>query len=158
MTIHNRSLALFGIGMLLVGIAVIISASRIPTGFSYDAVGPTVFPTIIGAGFVVSAFLVILESVRVAPARDDHIPIDLRPVIVISAAVLLEAFFIKKLGWVPMAATVFMAGSWAFGDRRIVLNGVIGLAFAALILVAFSWVLGLDLPLGVFENLLANSQ
>ncbi|KQX43220.1 MULTISPECIES: tripartite tricarboxylate transporter TctB family protein [Ensifer] len=158
MTIQNRPLAVFSIAMLLVGVAVIISASRIPTGFSYDAVGPTVFPTIIGAGFVVSALLVILESVRATSPEDGQVPVDFRPVIVISAALLLEAFFIKKLGWVPMAAIVFAAGSWAFGDRRIVLNGAIGLVFSTLILVAFSWVLGLDLPIGVFETFFPNSK
>jgi putative tricarboxylic transport membrane protein len=55
---------------------------------------------------------------------------------------------------VPLTATVFAAGAWAFGNRRLWLNLLIGLVFGGVILLAFNEGLGLDLPLGVLAPLL----
>lgn len=159
MIIENRSGVFFGLVLLIVGVAIVIGASTIQTGFSYDAVGPAVFPMIIGGGFFVAAILVIVESVIVKQENEvGNVSTDFKPVLAISAALLAEAFLIGTLGWVPMAGLLFAAGTWAFGDRRLALNVIIGLIFAALILAVFSFALGLDLPLGIFEPLFSEAQ
>lgn len=157
MTIKDRSAAVLGLIMILLGTAIVVSARQIQSGFSYDAVGPSVFPTIIGFGFIVSAALILVDSVRADPDEDAPV-LDWWPVAFISGAILLEALFVASLGWVPMAAMVFVAGAWAMGERRLVLTMVFGIVLAALILFAFNWGLGLELPLGILAPMFPDNS
>lgn len=154
--------AIFGAAILVLGIAVLIGSFSIPVGFSYDAAGPRLFPLLIGSGLCVSAVVVLLDARSDEPspasAAEDETPTDWRPVVIISAALLFEAALITTLGWIPVTATVFAAGTWAFGDRRIWRNLAIGVAFATFILVAFNFGLGLNLPLGPLEALLGSAR
>lgn len=157
MTIKDRSAAVLGLIMILLGAAILVSARQIQSGFSYDAVGPSVFPTIIGCGFIVSAILILVDSVRVDPDEDAPV-LDWWPVAFISGAILLEAFFVATFGWVPMAATVFAAGAWAMGERRLLLTAALGVVLAGLILLAFNWGLGLELPLGILAPIFPDNS
>lgn len=159
MTVRNWPAAILGIVIFAIGVAVFLTARTIKGGFGYDAVGPAVFPMIIGSGFVIAAIMIGLESMSVDPEpTDDQERNNFWPVIVISAALLVEALLIKRVGWVPMAAIVFTSGAWAFGNRRLVVNGFFGLVLSALILFAFNWGLGLDLPLGILAPILPANQ
>jgi putative tricarboxylic transport membrane protein len=159
MSIRNPAEAAFGVAMLLLAIAVLASTAFIPSGFSYDAVGPRLFPTIMGVGLLLAALGILAGAIgprhRVLPvaAQPSGAPTDWKPIVVISAALLLEAALIETLGWIPLTATLFAAGAWAFGNRRLWLNLLIGLVFGGLILFAFDEGLGLDLPLGVLAPL-----
>ena len=147
--------AAFGFAVMAVGIAVTAGAQLIPVGFSYDAVGPGLFPTLIGAGLIVSALAILVDAAGRAPEGESNAsPLDLLPVAMISAALLLEAALIGQLGWIPLTGILFLAGSRAFGDRRTWANLAIGLVFGALVLIAFNFGLGLNLPLGPLESLL----
>lgn len=153
MFVRNPPKALFGCATLLLGAAVLFLARKIPVGFGYDVVGPAMFPTIIGAGLTLSGLLAIFEA-RVNEDVEAMPPVDLLPVAIICAALLIEAAAIRSLGWIPMTGLLFLAGAWGFGDRRITLNLGIGLAMGAAILAAFDYGLGLDLPLGPLDALL----
>jgi putative tricarboxylic transport membrane protein len=137
--------------MFAAGLAILIGASRIPSGFGYDAVGPAAMPYIIGGGFLASAILILLDVRR---STEPSGPLSLWPVAAISAALLLAALLVEPLGWVPLAALIFLAGALALGDRRIGLNAGIGLAFGVVTFVLFNWGLGLDLPAGVLAPVL----
>jgi putative tricarboxylic transport membrane protein len=158
MSIKNPAEAAFGVAMLLLALGVLASTALIPTGFSYDAVGPRLFPTIMGVGLLLAAIGILAGAIgrRTAPAqpRHDDAPTDWKPVLIISAALLLESALIETLGWIPLTATLFAAGAWAFGNRRVWLNLLIGLVFGGLILFAFNEGLGLNLPLGVLAPFL----
>lgn len=159
MSIRNPAEAAFGVAMLLLAVAVLASAAAIPAGFSYDAVGPRLFPAIMGVGLLLASLGILAGAIgrRVATAPAAPVaaaPLDWTPVVVVSAALLLEAALIETLGWVPVTATLFAAGAWAFGNRRLWLNLLIGLVFGALVLLAFNEGLGLDLPLGPLAPLL----
>jgi putative tricarboxylic transport membrane protein len=147
-------MALFGVAALVLGVAVLYFARRIPTGFGYDVVGPGMFPTIVGIGLAFSGLIAVFEA-RGSSSRNDVVPIDLFPVALISSALLLESAAIRSLGWIPVTGLLFLAGTWAFGDRRAILNLVIGLLMGTVILVAFDFGLGLDLPLGPLAPLLS---
>lgn len=134
------------------GAGVLWMAGSIPQGFGYDAVGPSLFPKIIGGGLLISGALTVLDAFRPREGEQDG-PIDLRPVAVILVAILFLAAAIDFLGWIPTAALVFLAGTLAFGDLRFVLNAAIGLVLAGIILVAFNEGLGLNLPLGVLSGI-----
>jgi len=101
---------------------------------------------------VISARRASLEDLPYQPK------LNIWPVGLISAALLLEAALISRLGWIPAVATVFVAGTYAFGDRRILSNAVIGLVLATVILLVFTLGLGIDLPLGPLEPLFQGDQ
>lgn len=160
MTVKFTPEAAFGGAVLLLGLAVLAGAFSIPVGFSYDAAGPRLFPLMIGAGLCLSALLIVLDAFSKAPSAvsADEPPMDWLPVVLISAALLFEAAFITSLGWIPVTATVFVAGTRAFGDRRIWRNLVIGAGVGAFILVAFNLGLGLNLPLGPLDALVSAAR
>jgi putative tricarboxylic transport membrane protein len=140
---------LFGSAIVVLGVAVVVASRQIKTGFSYDVVGPAMFSNLIGVGLVLSGVASVISARRASPeTSSDPAKLDLWPVGLISAALLLEAVLLARLGWIPVVATVFVAGTYAFGDRRFLTNAVIGLVLATVILLAFTLGLGIDLPLG----------
>lgn len=151
---RNGPATIFGALMLAFGAAVLIAAGHIPQGFGYDAVGPALLPKLIGGGLVVSA-IVILAEARLKRDQDAALPeFSPAPALLISAALLLEAALIRTAGWTPTVTALFAAGAFAFGDRRIALNLGIGFVLSLIVLVAFRFGLGIDLPLGPFETIL----
>lgn len=159
MSAHRLPATLFGSAVVALGVAVVVASQQIKTGFTYDVVGPAMFSNLIGVGLVLSGVASVI-SVRRASLEDlpDQPKLNLWPVGLISAALLLEAALISRLGWIPVVASVFVAGTYAFGDRRILSNAVIGLVLATMILLVFTLGLGIDLPLGPLEPLFQRDQ
>jgi putative tricarboxylic transport membrane protein len=159
MAAHRLPATLFGSAVVALGVAVVIASQQIKTGFTYDAVGPAMFSNLIGGGLVLSGAASVI-SARRASLKDlpDQLMLTLWPVGLISAALLLEAALISHLGWIPVVTTMFVAGTYAFGDRRILSNAVIGLVLATVILLAFTLGLGIDLPLGPLEPLFQRDE
>ena len=159
MSAHRLHARRFGSAVVALGVAVVVASQQIKTGFTYDVVGPAMFSNLIGVGLVLSGAASVI-SARRASLEDlpDQPKLNLWPVGLISAALLLEAALISRLGWIPVVATVFVAGTSAFGDRRILSNAVIGLVLATVILLVFSLGLGIDLPLGPLEPLFQGDQ
>jgi putative tricarboxylic transport membrane protein len=159
MSAHRIPATLFGSAVVALGVAVVVASQQIKTGFTYDVVGPAMFSNLIGVGLVLSGAASVI-SARRASLEDlpDQPKLNLWPVGLISAALLLEAALISRLGWIPVVATVFVAGTYAFGDRRILSNAVIGLVLATVILLAFTLGLGIDLPLGPLEPLFQSDE
>jgi putative tricarboxylic transport membrane protein len=117
------------------------------------------FSNLIGVGLVLSGVASVISARRASPEDLPGRPkLNLWPVGLISAALLLEAALISRLGWIPVVATMFVAGTYAFGDRRILSDVVIGLVLATVILLVFTLGLGIDLPLGPLEPLFQRNQ
>ncbi len=146
------SLGVFG---LLAGSAIYLGATRIPSGFGYDAVGPATLPKIIAAGMILAGGLCRMELKH--PSDEDESVLFGRfiPVVTISAALLAAATFMKTVGWIPMAALVFAAGASAFGSRSYMRDTLLGLAASLVTLVVFSYGLGIRLPLGVLAPVMS---
>ena len=159
MSTHRLPATLFGSAVVAIGVAVIVASQQIKTGFTYDVVGPAMFSNLIGIGLTLSGVASVI-STRRASLEDlpDQPKLNLWPVGLISAALLLEAVLISRLGWIPAVAAVFVAGTYGFGDRRILANAVIGLVLATVILLVFTLGLGIDLPLGPLEPLFQRNQ
>ncbi len=159
MSAHRLPATLFGSAVVGLGVAVVVASQQIKTGFTYDVVGPAMFSNLIGVGLTLSGAASVI-SARRASLEDllDQPKLNLWPVRLISAALLLEAALISRLGWIPVVATMFVAGTYAFGDRRILSNAVIGLVLATVILLVFTFGLGIDLPLGPLEPLFQRDQ
>ncbi|MGF9763498.1 tripartite tricarboxylate transporter TctB family protein [Microvirga sp. 0TCS3.31] len=159
MSAHRLPATLFGSAVVGLGVAVVVASQQIKTGFTYDVVGPAMFSNLIGVGLTLSGAASVI-SARRASLEDlpDQPKLNFWPVGLISAALLLEAALISHLGWIPVVATMFVAGTYAFGDRRILSNAVIGLVLATVILLVFTFGLGIDLPLGPLEPLFQRDQ
>ncbi|WP_201833861.1 tripartite tricarboxylate transporter TctB family protein [Microvirga zambiensis] len=159
MSAHRLPGTLFGSAVAALGVAAVVASQQIKTGFTYDVVGPAMFSNLIGVGLVLSGIASVI-SARRASLEDlpDQPKLNLWPVGLISAALLLEAALISRLGWIPVVATVFVAGTYAFGDRRILSNALTGLVLATVILLVFTLGLGIDLPLGPLEPLFQSDQ
>lgn len=155
MSAHRLPATLFGSAVVALGVAVVVASQQIKTGFTYDVVGPAMFSNLIGIGLVLSGAASVI-SARRASLEDlpDQPKLNFWPVGLISAALLLEAALISRLGWIPVVTTMFVAGTYAFGNRRILSNAVIGLVLATVILLVFTLGLGINLPLGPLEPLL----
>jgi putative tricarboxylic transport membrane protein len=159
MSAHRLPGTLFGSAVIALGVAVVVASQQIKTGFTYDVVGPAMFSNLIGIGLTLSGVMSVITTRR-ASIKDlpDQPKLNLWPVGLISAALLLEAALISRLGWIPVVATVFVAGTYAFGDRRIMSNALIGLVLATVILLVFTLGLGIDLPLGPLESLFQRDE
>ena len=159
MSAHRLPATLFGSAVVALGVAVVVASQQIKTGFTYDVVGPAMFSNLIGVGLVLSGVASVISARRASLEDLPNQPkLNLWPVGLISAALLLEAALISRLGWIPVVATVFVAGTHAFGDRHILSNAVIGLVLATVILLVFTLGLGIDLPLGPLEPLFQRDE
>ena len=159
MSAHRLPGTLFGSAVAALGVAVVIASQQIKTGYAYDVVGPAMFSNLIGIGLTLSGIVSVISTRRACPKNlPDQPKLNLWPLGQISAALLLEAALISRLGWIPVVATVFVAGTYAFGDRRILSNTLIGLVLASLMLLVFTLGLGIDLPLGPLEPLFRRDE
>jgi putative tricarboxylic transport membrane protein len=158
-TIQMRE-GIFGGSVLLLGFAVAWGASQITVGFSFDPVGPRLFPLLIAGGMVLSGSVILFSalSARSAaePADDIASNYDWRPIVLISLGLLIQIAFIETLGWIPVAMIAFVLGCWAFGNKRFGLNLAIGFVLSSVALVAFNFGLDLKLPTGVIGQLLSS--
>jgi putative tricarboxylic transport membrane protein len=154
MSVVRLRATLFGSAVVALGVAVVVASQQIKTGFTYDVVGPAMFSNLIGVGLVLSGAASVVSARRASQEpSSEPAKLALWPVGLISAALLLEALLLARLGWIPVVATVFVAGTYAFGDRRFLTNAVIGLVLATVIMLVFTFGLGIDLPLGLLEPL-----
>jgi putative tricarboxylic transport membrane protein len=60
----------------------------------------------------------------------------------------------ERLGWIPATTLLFMATARAFGSRRWVVDGALGLAIAVVSFVIFNYGLELNLPAGILADLI----
>ena len=140
--------AALGTCAILLGAYVAIDATGYRDGSTYDGLGPSLLPYIIGAGLILTG-LPILIGAFVARARAaPFAPIDWRAVGLITLGLILPIPFILMLGWIPVITVVFALGARAFGSQRTVVDLGLGFAFGVLTFAIFNYGLGLHLPAG----------
>lgn len=146
---------LFSLGLIGLGSFIGFETLSIPAGPEYVAVGPRSFPAFIGGGLVLMGLVLIWGLVRSSRegGADEALLYDWRAVLLIAAAFGAQILVLKWLGWIPTAALLFFSVTKAFGGNRTWATLVIGFVLACITYVVFSHVLGLSLPLGIFEQL-----
>lgn len=110
------------------------------------------FPGLVGlASFAIAATL-LLERMRRAPDRaaTHQSSADLRPVMRVTGGLAAYLATIYLAGFVIASTLLFTAVAAAFGRSRLGRAAAIGLVFSAVIFIAFTRGLGLQLPGGVF--------
>jgi putative tricarboxylic transport membrane protein len=144
-----------GAGLMLLAVGVAIETANITVGFSYDTVGPRVFPYLIAAGLFLSGLFTLAAALPRRPPAGTDGRGDWVAIALISVALLMQMALIQLLGWIPVATIGFAIVAWAFGSRAITLNLLFGAALASATFVLFNYGLGFRLPAGRLVQMLS---
>ncbi|HEY8368751.1 MAG TPA: tripartite tricarboxylate transporter TctB family protein [Thermodesulfobacteriota bacterium] len=127
--------------------------------------GPAIFPALVAIGLVVSGILVGLEAWREArgraaaagdvAAQAGPAAFDWRGFLLVAAGLAAFVALVERAGFVLAASALFVLVARGFGSRRPVRSAAIGVVLAAVVYVVFTRGLGLPLPAGILEGVLA---
>ncbi len=147
---------LTGILMAIFGIAVFLYSQTFPHIPGQDF-GPRAFPSLIGAGFVICAFLLIRNGLRASPrAGWLHLSAEFRSAhsvfrfALVPLMIVLYILFSDAIGFAPFALFFLLVLFLSFGVRPLpaVVIAVLG---AVIIFYAFYSLLHVPLSWGVLE-------
>ena len=158
--------ALVSVVVLLVGIAMVISAQSISSDAGYGGVGPNFLPTVVGCGLSLIGVLLLREVFTGGYRQLEEAPASESPYWVgfywLTAGILINAFSITTIGFTLSCAVCFMLA--VQGLRRSFLNQeqrqsqavlsvkknitdlLIGIAIAWPVYLMFTKLLAINLP------------
>lgn len=158
--------ALVSVVVLLVGIAMVISAQSISSDAGYGGVGPNFLPTVVGCGLSLIGVLLLREVFTGGYRQLEEAPASESPYWVgfywLTAGILINAFSITTIGFTLSCAICFMFA--VQGLRRSFLNQeqrqsqavlsvkknitdlLIGIAIAWPVYLMFTKLLAINLP------------
>ena len=143
------------IGLGLIAIAAIIASDaagmRVPP--IHAKVGPRVFPYLVSCGLAVAGAIIAWQAWRRSFTVDEQ-ETDWAAVAIIAAGLVLHMNLLKPAGFVPAAIILFLSVAFAFGSRRYLRDLVVAVALALLAYLAFTRLLGLQLPPGLLQGIL----
>jgi putative tricarboxylic transport membrane protein len=155
--------AQYGLAALLavIGGYTVYDASTLRPGFADQPVEPNAFPYVIGAVLLVLAAVLAVATARgdlpEAEAGEDvdlDVRSDWRTVGLLVAVFALNIALIDWLGWAITGALLFAGTAWVLGNRRIVLNLLIGAALSVGTWYGFYVGLGVPIPAGILDGVL----
>ncbi len=145
-------------GVILLGAATLLGATRITIPLSSNVVGPRVFPYAVGVALLLSGAFVLVDALRGrlgAPEQGEDIDTEATTDWVTLSKILLafavHIATVDVIGWALAGALLFTLVAWSLGAHigRAALAGVIlGFTVQALFVTA----LGVTLPAGPFEG------
>jgi len=137
--------------LVLAGIAIAVSTSRMGGVAGYSPVGPKTFPYIIAAGLLGLGVLTAIEAWRGGfPERDTQA---FGPMAWIVGGLALQMLTMKTLGFSLATGLLFAATAKGFGKGPFWMTVPIGIVFSFVIWFIFAKGLQLSLPAGPFEQL-----
>ncbi|MCL4766262.1 MAG: tripartite tricarboxylate transporter TctB family protein [Hyphomicrobiaceae bacterium] len=145
--------AFVGLALVLTGIGLFLNAQRIDVSPAVVLLGPRLFPSIVAVGLVLLGLLTLASALagsreaRADPA-DRTVENDWPAFLMALAGPVLFLLTVETLGFAAAAALLFACVARAFGSRRPLVDLALGLVIGALILIVFSYGLGLALPAG----------
>jgi putative tricarboxylic transport membrane protein len=148
--------AISGLFLAALAVAVIAYSQTLPA-MPGQFVGPGLFPTLIGAGMLIGALLLVARGLRAGRpwveieswARD---PRRLAHFLLIVALILAYIFFSEHLGFVVIAAAV-LAALFAIGGVRAHVGLPVALIATLAVNYAFQRMLRVPLPRGLTDFL-----
>lgn len=155
-TIGTARIGLAAIGLLMGSLGAFIgieTAVSIPAGPSYAAMGPRVFPGLIGGALCLVGAYLLWKAVHggngVDGGSEDDLPYDWPALAWVVGTLASQIALLKWVGWVPAATLLFVGVARAFGSRAWQRDTCIGLVLGGMTYLLFNAVLGLDLPVGL---------
>jgi putative tricarboxylic transport membrane protein len=140
-----------------VAVGVLTGAFAIDDGTTYQAVGPRVFPLLVGTGMcLVSAIGVVqaFRSAQIDTAQLDELREEIRAthwpsVLLLVAALIGYVLLLTPLGYWQTTAVFFVAAARVLGSRKLIRDAIIGVVLALAVYVLFDRLLGISLPPGI---------
>ena len=137
--------------LLLAGIAIAISTSRMGGVAGYSPVGPKTFPYIIAAGLFGLGVLTAIEGWRGDfPERE---PQAFEPMAWIVGGLAIQMLTMKTVGFSLATGLLFAATAKGFGKGPLWMTVPLGIVFSFVVWFIFAKGLQLSLPAGPFEQL-----
>lgn len=133
--------------VLATGAALGLGAMAYPLGTMLRP-GPGFFPLLIAGLLMLMGLGVVLETRRSAPPADPPAPMAWRALIGTIVAILIFAFSLERLGFVPATLLLVAVCGLSTARRDWRMLGVVALVLSVLGSVVFLW--GLGLPLNMF--------
>lgn len=152
---RSRSVAglLIGLGLIAIAAVIAMDAMNMRVPPVHSKVGPRVFPYLVSCGLALSGAAIAWQAWSrsfLVEAQET----DWGAVAIVAAGLVLQINLLKPLGFVPAAIILFMAVTFAFGSRRFLRDGIVAIILAILTYLAFTRLLGLQLPAGILKGLL----
>ena len=151
---------LAGLVVALFGAWFLWQANELGEGPGYAAVGPKVFPIIVGLGLLGSGLALLAAGGAARATTADEagdeaaLPVDWRTLGGLAGLLAAYVLLFQPLGFLLTSALFLPAGAWVLGNRahgRAVLAGVL---LSVTVYLVFTRLLGLELPAGPLEALL----
>lgn len=163
---HPREWAELSVAALLaaIGIFMVVQIATMEV-IGDDTPGPTFFPSLVAALLFVTAVGVtvsVLRRVRasargeqtvVADEEKPDVRTDWKTLGIVVGSVTLFIVILDPVGWLLSAAALYFAIASALGARPWLTTAGIGLAFSAIVQIAFAMGLGLPLPSGILGGI-----
>lgn len=144
---------LIGLGLIAIAAVIATDAMNMRVPPVHAKVGPRVFPYLVSCGLAVSGAAIAWQAWTrnfLVEAQDT----DWGAVAIIAAGLVLQINLMKPLGFIPTSAILFMMVSFAFGSRRFLRDGLVAVVLVTVTYLAFTRLLGLQLPPGILKELL----
>ena len=147
------------LAVLALGLVLLVASSEISFGAGYDRIGPRFFPIVVGAGLILLggglAFAAVRGQVKKNAAESPKLENRLNWAALgyLSLALLLNLIFLETAGFVIASSLQFWLVARAFHSKRPMRDALVAVMLSAVVYFAFSRILGLTLPSGVFEGL-----
>jgi putative tricarboxylic transport membrane protein len=140
-----------GVVITLVGAWFLWQAFQFREGPGYAAIGPRVFPAIVGLGLLASG-----AALAVFAAREPNsgLELDWRRLAMLAAALAVYVAMYLPLGFPLASLLFFVAGAWVLGSRALLRDAAAGLALVVVVFLVFTRLLGIPLPAGPFDGLI----
>jgi putative tricarboxylic transport membrane protein len=153
----SRAGLLIGLGFLVLAGVIVGDSARMQVPPTYARVGPQAFPFAIAAGLALIGAYLAWSSWSHAGRREivsEDQPTDWHSLGLIALGLLLHWLLLKSVGFILASAGLFLIVAIAFGSRRYLRDGTVGIILAAVAYFGFTRMLGLQLPAGVFANIM----
>jgi len=143
----------FAAGMVMLALVILYDSFSIRLGISYDRIGPRFFPFIVSAGLLVTAMLMIVESLH---GKGQQSPYKIRklPLVLLGLALITCLLLFERLGFIVAVSIQFWLIARAFNSLYPLRDAIIGIVLAVTIYFAFTQGLGLVLPRGILSSLI----
>ncbi len=151
---RHRSAAGLLIGLGLIAVAAVIATDaagmRVPP--VHAKVGPRVFPYLVSCGLALSGAVIAWQAWNRTFVVEEQ-QTDWSAVAIIAAGLVIHMNLLKPVGFVPAAMVLFLSVAFAFGSRRYFRDASVAAALALMAYLAFTRLLGLQLPAGVLQGI-----
>lgn len=136
-----RTDRVFGLVVILVALAYIVSAHNLPPGNLFDKLGPKAFPTLIGIGMIICAAVLVLrpDGEPEWPSRPTLLALGFA-----TAVLVAYAYALKPMGFlVPTAIAAGVLSYQITPHRKAAV--LVGIGLSVGLFVIFKYALGLSL-------------